>query len=739
MMIHDRRSRAFWRRLLLTAGLVVWATACSGRALAGAEEEPAAADRVGWVLRVSLPITGTKERQVKQSVDNARTRAQKSGVKPVLIFEFVVPSDQEELADTSQLGLCSDLADFLSGRDVSWATTVAYLPQSVRGHAVLPVLACDQVVMSPEAELGPAGIDEGTSIAPKALQTYEDVASLRKKVPVAVALGLLDKRKKVLQVETEVSREYVLAEDLEALRKRRAVQPDPKVLFEAGEPGRLTGREARDLGFIDYLAPNRRELARLLDLPPEAVEEDPSLSRVWKAAQVNVKGPINATLVSRAQRMIEDAIRGGDVNFVCLWVDSPGGSLVDSLILAVFLARLDPGEIRTVAFVPNEALADAALIALACDHVMMSPGALLGGEGDVVFSEEDAELARTTIRDVIAKRKSRSWSLPAAMIAPNLEVFRYELVGGELKQTDFFSEEEQLEQLDPDAWEQKSEVTEPGRPFQADGKAAVDYRLAVATVENFAELKDRYGLADDPALLEPGWADFLIDVLADARVAALLLVIGFSAMYAEFQAPGIGIGGFLALVCFLLFFWSKFLGHTAEWLEVLLFLTGVICLLLEVFVIPGFGIFGLGGGLLILVSLILASQTFVIPGNDYQFAALERSLTMIAGTAVGVVVVAVVINRWLPQVPALGGIFLKPPSKEEAEDLSQRESLVHFEDLAGAKGTTTTQLTPGGKARFGNRLVNVIADGEVIPGDTEIVVVEVIGNRVIVRPADEAV
>jgi membrane-bound ClpP family serine protease len=320
------------------------------------------------------------------------------------------------------------------------------------------------------------------------------------------------------------------------------------------------------------------------------------------------------------------------------------------------------------------------------------------------------------------------------MIDPNLEVFRYTRLG-KVKYSEYFSEEEWREQPDNDQWKQGQPVTE--RPFQVSGRQAVDYWLANEVVEDFAELKELYGLEADPALSEPGWAQFLIDAMAHPAVAVFLLVVGFSAIYAELHAPGIGIGGFLALVCFLLFFWSRFLGGTAGWLEVTLFVAGVLCLLLEVFVLPGFGIFGLGGGLLILVSLILASQTFFLPQNTYQAAELRRTLTMLGASAVGVIAAVVMLNRWLPRARFLGGMVLHPPSDEEVEDLGQRESLVHFESLLGAQGITTTQLTPSGKARFGTRLVDVMADSEVIPPDTDIVVVEVLGNRILVRPASE--
>ena len=88
-------------------------------------------------------------------------------------------------------------------------------------------------------------------------------------------------------------------------------------------------------------------------------------------------------------------------------------------------------------------------------------------------------------------------------------------------------------------------------------------------------------------------------------------------------------------MCFVLFFWSSYLEGQAGWLEVLLFVGGLACLALEVFLLPGMGIFGFGGAALVLASIVLASQTFIIPRNSYQLAQLERTLWMIMGTAAG--------------------------------------------------------------------------------------------------------
>ena len=168
----------------------------------------------------------------------------------------------------------------------------------------------------------------------------------------------------------------------------------------------------------------------------------------------------------------------------------------------------------------------------------------------------------------------------------------------------------------------------------------------------------------------------------------------------------------------------------------LLFAAGVVCLLLEIFVIPGFGIFGLGGGVLVLASIVLASQTFVWPQNDYQFNQFENSLLTVAVACIGLIVVAALLRLHLPRSRLFGRLMLNPPEGDEAETIRRREALVDFHDLVGTQGTTTTQLTPGGKARFGDLLVDVMADGEVIDRGTPIEVVEVRGSRVLVQKVE---
>jgi len=700
---------------------------------AAAEPAPAANASVsfGRMIRIPLPIVGELDNRVRAMVRQALSSRPPGEGRPVLVFELW--PEGTEFGQGCDFYRAQALADFLTSRELSGVRTVAYIPKPIKGHGVLVALACEEIVMAPDASLGEAGVDlqAGGASLEEAEAAYRKVATRRKTLPVEVALGMLDRNRKVLEVETDLSVEYVFDTDLEQLRQRRAVQGEPKTLIERGELGSFTGREARKLGFVKFEAANRDALARALGLPAAALEQDPSLGGKWVSILVPIKGPVTPQLAQHVPRKIMEQIETRGVNLVCLQIDSPGGSLTDSLELANFLAELDPQRVRTVAYIPEQASADATAIALACDQIVLRPQAVLGGWGAHQLPADEVSLVSETIRRKLAPAKNRSWSLPVAMVDPMLEVHRYQKRDG--KVVDYFSADELAEQKDKADWQQGDLVTKAGEPLQVRGNQAVELGLARQVVANFDEWKQLYGLEGDPNLVQPGWADILISALTRTEVAWMLLLIGGAALYVELQAPGMGIGAFVAAVCFLLFFWAKFLGGTAEWLEVVLFVAGVVCLLLELFVVPGLGIFGLGGGLLIITSLVLLSQTFVLPRNDYQMDQFRDSLLVVGGALLGIIGVAVVARRYLPHAPLLRNIMLAPYSDEELEQISSRESLVDFSHLLGRHGSAITPLMPSGKARFGQELVDVISSGDAIDRGDDVVVVQVRGNHVVVE------
>ncbi|HWB00951.1 MAG TPA: NfeD family protein [Pirellulales bacterium] len=694
-------------------------------AAAPRSDRPDNQPRVGKFLRIPGAVTDKVDQRIRHAVDIAVRQAKQHGQWPVFVLEIGT--------GRTEFGQAYDLARFLSSDSLNGATTVAFLPSSVTGHNVLIAMACDEIIMGPEAEIGEAGKFE-SSISPPMRNAYIEIANRRKTVPADLALGMLDAGVEVLEVETDVSREFVLASRLDELRKQKSFQSS-KVVKPAGKPGLFTGRQGRELGFVSYLATERADVAKIWRLPREALQDDPSLDGQWRAARFYVKGPITPEAMNRLQTLLRSQIREQSLNFLCLWIDSPGGSPTDSMNLANFLASLESSQQRTVAYIPGEARGDAAFIALACDQIVMHPSATLGGAGAADISDDEVKAIESAL-DEICQQKSRNPALAAAMIDPKLTVWRCVRKTDGL--VDFMTDEQlaarQREEAQPDLWRKEDEITRPGHALHVDGHAAEELGLASAVVENFADFKSLYHLEHDPQLLEPSWVTTLIDALNSPGVSWFLLFLGGAALYAELQSPGVGLGGIVGALCFLLYFWSAYLGGTAGWLEAVLFLAGIVCLLMEVFVFPGVAVFGLSGGLMVIAALVLASQTFILPHNEYQLAHLRTTLSVVVGAGVAALVAAVAMNRLLPHAPMFNRMLLAPPSGDELSEISQREATARFEHLVGQQGVAVTPLLPAGKARIGDELIDVLADREFIDRGQQVVVVQARANRVIVRP-----
>jgi membrane-bound ClpP family serine protease len=681
------------------------------------------------LIRVPVPIVGSVDTRVKQAITRLVDQWSAATERPILVLEFWPPEDEAAGAGT-EFARALSLAQFLTSSKIERVRTVAYLPRTIRGHAVLPVIACEEIIMHPDALLGEAGLDE-TVISMTVRQGYQEIANRRRTVPPPVALGMLDPQLKVYKAATAGGTRYVNEAQLEALQKETNVQ-SLDTIVAVGDLGNFTGNDARKVhGFASHLAVDRRELAAALELAIDDLDWDPSLGGQWQAMWADVQGPINDLIVNRVQRGINEFVGSERANLIWVYIDSPGGSPTASLRLANYLSGLDSSKVRTIAYVAGEARADAAIIALSCDHLIMSTEATLGGEGMHIPNAEEIADLRAAIRE-IANDKARRWSLPVALIDPEIVVHRYTLEGTNV--AEYFSAEELAEQQDPQRWHQGPEQTTPNETLVVRGVDAEKLGLARDVVDNDEELKQLYQLETDPVALDPNWVDNLVEVLASPQVAGLLLFVAGFALIGEISSPGLGVAGFISAVCFVIYFWSQSLNQTAGLLEILLFLTGVACVVAEIFLIPGVGVFGFGGGLLILTSLILATQTFVIPRNDYQLQQLSYSFAMVLATMAGMGVGMFILRKYIDAAPILKHVLLNPPTGDELEERQQREAIVDFSHLLNCQGTTTTPIAPSGKARFGKEIVDVISDGEFLSQNAHVKVVDVQGNRVLIEP-----
>ena len=218
----------------------------------------------------------------------------------------------------------------------------------------------------------------------------------------------------------------------------------------------------------------------------------------------------------------------------------------------------------------------------------------------------------------------------------------------------------------------------------------------------------------------PSAMDRVIGFLINPIVQGLLIMLIVGGIYFELQTPGIGFPLIAALTGCLLYFAPLYLEGLAGYWEIIVFIIGVVLLLLEIFVIPGFGITGISGIILIVTALVFAGidqVSFEFAGDFVQ--ALVRSLFLVVSSAV----IALFLSMWL------GAKFLgskrwafalhaeqRPEEGYVGVDMQGRQEI-------GKTGCTVTDLRPAGKVEIGTELFDAVSLlGDYIEKGSEVVV-----------------
>jgi membrane-bound serine protease (ClpP class) len=459
---------------------------------------------------------------------------------------------------------------------------------------------------------------------------------------------------------------------------------------------------------------------------------------------IRFEGPIFLFTEKVLERQLARARKLG-ADLVVIEINSPGGEVESSFRCAEMLEAVNFA--TTVAWVPEMALSGAAIMSLGADLIVMHPNARLGDAGPIYANEfGQFELVPEKIRSDLsirirnlAERTHRPPALAQAMVDNTLVVFRVQ--NKETGQESFMTDNELQVIENPGQWKKLEQVFKPNNNdfLEVTGEKAVDLQLAEMVVQDRDELARELGMAGEWRVLESTWVDTTVFVLNMPLVTGLLFVVGLVALFIEFSAPGISIGGLLAILCFSLFFWGKFLGGTAGWLEVVLFLLGIIFLMLEVFLIPGFGVPGIAGILLIVASLVMASQDFFMPTTPSEWKTTGNSLMVVLGSGVGVIVLSIFLTRYMGEIPILSRLALAPSERTGSaptvsvltSNKGQSVGLEHLE--VGNLGIAETPLRPAGKAAFDEEFFDVVSEGDFVNTGEWVRIVEIQGNRVVVR------
>jgi membrane-bound serine protease (ClpP class) len=704
---------------------------------ARAQNAPAATDtNPGRFFTVTEPITNEVLTQIgsstKQLVD--RATAQKEGARPILVFEFRAG---ETNPGGSPFGSSYDLADFISTKLEGAKLTVAYVPEPLKGFAVLPALACDELVMGPGALLGPI-TPEGAALNPAFREVVRNLA-IRKGRDPDLLLGMLDRNADLRAVRTaDTQIHYLLPENVPEFEKSHQIISDQPA-WEGGQRGVLTARRAREEGFSKLTADKPTEVAQAYRLAGQSSADDPTLGQVLKPVWIQIEGPIDTVKKSYLTRRIEQA-RQERANLVFFQINSKGGIDRAADGIADVIAQIK--DMKTVAYIDDRATGVSTLIPLACHDIVFRKPAQMGDVTQLITgrNERPENLSPSQVESLadraanLAGQKGHPAAVARAMVDPKTEVVQ--AIDSKTGALCFVLRD----QIDAEPGRYLNPVTrkEAGAVLTVTGDDAVAYGLGTV-VNDVEELKGLYGLRGKPIQVDgPTWVDSLVTVLTDPFVSWLLLFVGLFMLVIELKLPGIGLPAIISALAFLLFFWSHYLSGTADQLEIILFLVGLVCLALELFVFPGFGVFGMSGVLLILTSIVMASHTFVWPTQEYEYRELGFTLIQVIVAMVAVGCGAVVLARYFPSLPLFNRLVLKPepwtgvgPDDPTLKPPAEGDESLMY--LIGETGRTTTVLRPTGKARFGERLIDVTADGFFIEPDSLVAVVDVQGARVIVK------
>ncbi len=411
---------------------------------------------------------------------------------------------------------------------------------------------------------------------------------------------------------------------------------------------------------------------------------------------IPVKGEIQLGLAPFIQRATGQAAEEG-YDLIIYRINTFGGRL--DAAVAIRDAILN-SNIPTAAFIDKRAISAGALISLAADRIYMHPNSTIGAAKPVSMgmgmskgevSEKVISYWRTELRST-AEKNNRRGDVAEAFADPSIEI---------------------------------EGVIDEGKLLTLTTSKALELGIADKTVKDLQELLTDQGLSSAvTSVAEMNASEKLAGFLTTSMVSSILITIAILGIFLEFKTPGLGLPGAIALIALILFFGSQYIVNIAGWWEILLFIVGLGLLLVEFFVIPGFGVVGIMGIICIVASLFLSLIGRFTVVSDFVSAIKILAISFIVSFAV-----IMVLIRKLPRFTPFQHLILNT-SESGAE--GYRSSPDTYESLLGKEGVSVTMLRPSGTALIDGSKYSVVTEGGYIQKNSRIKVIRVEGYRIVV-------
>lgn len=411
---------------------------------------------------------------------------------------------------------------------------------------------------------------------------------------------------------------------------------------------------------------------------------------------IYIDGPIDNGLATYVDRGIK-AAQAGNARGILFHVDTFGG-LVDAAD-QIRKSILD-STLPTVAFIDKNAASAGALISLATDSIFMAPGASIGAATvvDGADGSKASEKMQSYMRGLMratAEANGRDPAIAEAMVDESIAI---------------------------------EGVVEEGKLLTLSTQEAIRLGIANAEMGSITEVREHLGWSDAAKIdITQHWTESLLRFLANPVVSSLLMMMMLGGLYFELQTPGFGFAGSISAVGAVLFFSPLYILGLAESWEIIIFVIGVILLLVEIFVIPGFGLVGAAG-----ITAVIFSLGAALIGNvGLSFPELHlisRAIWTLAITLILTILLISSLARYLPENKMFSKLVLSAATNTEAGYISYTA----HDELIGLSGTALSALRPSGTVMIDGKRVDVVSDGDFIEKGQSVKVVQVLGGKVIV-------
>lgn len=418
-----------------------------------------------------------------------------------------------------------------------------------------------------------------------------------------------------------------------------------------------------------------------------------------KVFTFKIDSDIDPRMTRRVSESLKEAEKA-EAKLIIIEMDTYGGMVTDADEIRTLLLE---SNIPVYSFINKDAASAGALISIACDSIYMAPGASIGaatvvnGADGAAAPDKYQSYMRSMMRST-AEAKGRDPKIAEAMVDEKIEI---------------------------------EGVTEAGSVITFSVSEAIKFGFCEGEFGSVNEILKAQGLEEAEILAyEETTTDHIIAFFLNPAVSGILILIIIGGIYFELQTPGVGFPILAAIVATLLYFVPYYLNGLAENWEVLIFFIGIILLAVELFVIPGFGIFGVLGIVCILTGLVLG----MLPNQDFNFDFVPaRQLFTALLTVILAAIASVGLVFWLTPKVNQWGAFRAITLATTQNRTEGYTSSFYTNDLMGKTGIVHSRLRPSGRVEIDGEIYDAYSRGEFLDQGEKIQVISTEGTSLKVK------